>query len=158
MSLVRYEPWGVLHKFHDEVNRLLDDTRFGRVAERDGSRIAERDGSNVVTSHWTPAVDIRELPEAFVLTADVPGIDPKDIEVTMEDSVLTIKGERVYEAEKEDDGYKRVERAQGTFYRRFNLPDTADASRIEAKGSNGVLEISIPKQEKLQPRRIPIAA
>lgn len=147
MTLVRYEPWNVLSKFHDEVNRLFDD-RMGKVAESDGS--------SVVTSHWTPAVDIKENPDSFELHADVPGVDPKEIEITMEDGVLAVKGERSTETKEEREGYRRVERARGTFYRRFSLPDTADASRITARGENGVLKVTIPKVEKAQPRRIEV--
>lgn len=149
MSIVRYEPWSALRKFQDDVNRLFADTRLGLPENGDES--------NVVTSHWTPAVDIKEEDDRFVLKADVPGVDPKDIEVTMADGVLTIKGERRHEDTKEGNGYKRVERSYGSFYRRFSLPDTADTEAISAKGENGVLEVSIPKQEKLQPRRIKVS-
>lgn len=149
MNVVRYEPWGLLRRFHDEVNSL-----FG---EFPGSTPAEGDRSSVVTSSWTPAVDIKEESDRFVLTADIPGVDPKDIEVTMADGVLTIRGERKHEAEKESNGYKRVERSYGSFYRRFSLPDTANAEDVTAKGNNGVLEVVIPKHEKVQPRRITVS-
>ncbi|RME34289.1 MAG: Hsp20/alpha crystallin family protein, partial [Gammaproteobacteria bacterium] len=87
-----------------------------------------------------------------------PGIDPKDIEITMEEGVLTIRGERSIEEETQEGQYHRIERARGTFYRRFSLPDTADPERIEAHGKNGVLEIVIPKLEKVQPRKIEVRA
>jgi HSP20 family protein len=146
-TMTNYEPWNALQKFHDDVNRLFN----GRYAVVD-----EGDGSRVVTSHWSPAVDIKEEQNRFVLFADVPGMDPKDIEITMADGVLTIKGERRWEEAEERNGFKRVERARGTFYRRFSLPDTADAEHISARGANGVLEVTIPKQERAQPRRIPV--
>jgi len=149
MNVVRYEPWGLLRRFQDEVNGL-----FG---EYPGGASAEGDRSSVVTSSWTPAVDIKEEDERFLLTADIPGVEPKDIEVTMADGVLTIRGERTHEAEKETNGYKRVERSYGSFYRRFSLPDTANAEGITARGSNGVLEVAIPKHEKVQPRRIAVS-
>jgi HSP20 family protein len=101
-------------------------------------------------------VDIREDKDAYVLHADVPGVDPKDIEVHMENGVLTIRGERKSETKEERENYKRVERVRGTFYRRFTLPDTADADKISAKSVNGVLEVRIPKQETVQPRRISV--
>ncbi len=142
MSTAIYEPWGVLQKFQDDVNRLFADR--------------EADGSHVVTSHWSPAVDIREDKDAFTLFADVPGVDANDIEITMENGVLTIKGERRWESAEERETFKRMERSRGTFYRRFSLPDTVDAERITARGVNGVLEIVIPKHEKQQPRRIQI--
>ena len=148
MTLVRYDPWNLLHRFSEDMNRLYDDGGMGDLANDDSSR--------VVTSHWAPAVDIREEKERFVLTADIPGVDPKDIEITMENGVLTVKGERSFEARDEDAGYTRIERRQGTFYRRFSLPDTADADKISATGNNGVLAIVIPKLAKVQPRRIAV--
>lgn len=147
MAMVRYEPWSLLDKFQDELNRL---GAFDQFAKENG------DNSNVVTSHWRPAVDIREESDRFVIIADVPGVDPKDIEVTMDQGVLTIKGERSSDKEETHEGYRRVERVRGTFYRRFSLPDSADAEHIEAKGKNGVLEITLPKQEKVQPKRISV--
>ncbi len=146
--LVRYEPWAAMRQLRDEVNRL-----FGPVL---GS---VEDGSSVVTGHWVPAVDIKEEPGRFVIHADIPGVDPKEIEVTMENGMLTIRGERKLESREEgDDGYRRVERLHGTFYRRFSLPDTADPDKISAKGNNGVLEIVIPKKAAMQPKRIKVAA
>jgi HSP20 family protein len=151
MALVRYEPWNLFDKFQDELGRLGLFDQFRREA-------IEGDNSNVVTSHWRPAVDIREEADRFVIEADLPGIDPKDIEITMEQGVLTIKGERRSDKEETHEGYKRVERIRGTFYRRFSLPDSADAEHIEAKGKNGVLEIVLPKLEKVQPRKITVKA
>lgn len=145
MAMVRYEPWNLLDKFQDELNRL------GIFDQMENS-----DNSNVVTSHWRPAVDIREESDRFVIIADIPGVDPKDIEITMEQGVLTIKGERSSDTEESHEGYRRVERVRGTFYRRFSLPDSADAEHIEAKGKNGVLEIVLPKLEKVQPKRITV--
>lgn len=147
MALVRYEPWNLLNQFQNEVNRLFE-SRLGDLQEGDSS--------SIVTSGWRPAVDIKEEENRFVILADVPGIDPKDIEVTMEDGVLTLKGERSTQTEEEREGYKRIERARGTFYRRFSLPDSADAEGIKAKGKDGVLEIGIPKHERVQPRRIAV--
>jgi HSP20 family protein len=118
---------------------------------------AEGDRSSIVTSNWAPAVDIKEEDERFVLKADIPGVDPKNIQITMDDGVLTIKGERKHESEEKANGYTRVERSYGTFYRRFSLPDTADAERVTAKGKDGVLEVVIPKHEKVQPRRITVS-
>ena len=91
-----------------------------------------------------------------MIIADLPGVDPKNIEITMEQGVLTIKGERASDKEESHEGYKRVERVRGTFYRRFSLPDSADAEHIEANGKNGVLEIVLPKLEKVQPRKITV--
>ena len=142
MNTVPYEAWSTLQKFQDDVNRL-----FGNQ---------EGDGSRVVTSHWSPAVDIREDQDSYTLYADVPGVEAKDIEITMENGVLTIKGERKWENADERNGFKRMERARGSFYRRFSLPDSVDPEKITARGNNGVLEVVIPKLEKLHPRRIPV--
>jgi HSP20 family protein len=142
MTLMRYEPWSLLDQMRREMERSLD------------TRTAE--GSSVATSDWVPAVDIREEDNDFVIVADIPGVDPKDIEVHMDNGVLTIKGEKESEKKEEREGYKRVERTFGSFYRRFGLPDTADPERISANSHNGVLEVRIAKQEKVQPRKIAV--
>ncbi len=149
MALTRYEPWSLL----DRLQRDLNGTGLyeGLFSDR-----TDADNSNIATSHWRPAVDISEEEDRFVIHADLPGVDPKDIEITMENGVLTLKGERTVEDKEESKGYTRVERAHGTFYRRFSLPDTADADRIEASGKNGVLQISVPKHEKKLPKRISV--
>ena len=103
-----------------------------------------------------PAVDIKEDDKAFTLLADIPGVDPDEIEVTMDKGVLTIKGERQSEKKTEEENYKRVERQYGMFYRRFSLPDSANADAIEAHSEHGVLKITIPKQEVAQSRRISV--
>ena len=146
MNVIHYEPMSTLRRFHDEVGRLFDDRYLA----------GDVDESSAVTSRWAPAVDIKEESDRYVLRADIPGVEPNDIEITLEDGVLTIKGERAREDKEERQGYKRVERAYGSFYRRFTLPDTADSDRVSATGKNGVLEVTIPKQEKVQPRRIEV--
>ena len=144
MTLVRYEPWNLLNQFRREMDRFYDPTSEGDET------------SSIATSDWIPAVDIKETDTAFEIHADIPGVDPKDINVHMEDGILTIKGERKSESKEEHEGYKRIERSRGSFYRRFSLPDTADADKISAKSNHGVLEITIPKQEKVQPRKISV--
>jgi HSP20 family protein len=148
MALANYEPWSLLDRFNQQLNQLGYNDKS--LSSNDN------DFSNVVTSHWRPAVDIKEETGRFLITADLPGVDPKDIEITMENGILTIKGERQSEVRDETEGYKRVERVSGTFYRRFSLPDTADADRIEAKGKDGVLQVILPKHEKVQPRKIEV--
>ncbi len=141
-NITRYDPWALLEQFQNEVSRLFD-TR---------ARLGD-ENTRVVTSDWIPPVDIKEEEGRFVLLADIPGVEPKDIEITMENGVLSIRGERRIE---DDGSFKRVERPRGTFYRRFSLPDTADPEGITARGHNGVLEIVIPKARKAQPRRITV--
>ena len=142
MNVVRYEPWSLLRRFQDDMSRVLEDGEF--------------DASRLATTQWTPSVDIKEEEDRYVIVADVPGVDPKDIEVTMEDGVLSVKGERVKESSDEAKGYHRVERVHGSFHRRFSLPESANPEGITATGRNGVLEVTIPKQAKLQPRRIEV--
>lgn len=141
MSLVRFEPWSLLRS---ELDKLFE------------KQLMLDDSSTVETSQWIPFVDIKEKADRFVLLADIPGVDPKDIEVTMENNVLTVKGERSEEKKEERKGYIRTERSMGTFYRRFTLPDTADSEHISACGKHGVLEITIPKREKVLTRKINI--
>lgn len=139
--------WNAARVFPDEVRQAFD--RFFQAEESDAS--------NVVTSQWAPRVDIREDEQRFVILADIPGVDPAQIEVSMEKGILTIKGER--QAPNGDNGkYTRVERAHGVFHRRFTLPDSADAEGITATGKFGVLEIVIPKKPLATPRRITIKA
>lgn len=146
MSITRHSPWLAGSGLQDELKQVFDKF-FG---EGDG------DQSNVVTSQWTPRVDIREEAERFVILADIPGVDPKDIEVNMDKGILSIRGERKTESREQTERYSRVERAHGVFYRRFALPDSANADGISANGSHGVLEISIPKKPETTPRRISV--
>ena len=142
MSMTRYEPWSLLEQMRREMDRAMD------------TRTAE--GSSVATSDWAPAVDIKEEQDAFVIMADIPGVDPKDIEVHMENGQLTIKGEKESEKKEEKEGYKRVERSFGSFYRRFSLPDSADPEKITAKSNHVVLEVRFAQHDKVQPRKISV--
>jgi HSP20 family protein len=139
-------PWSTVG-FTDEMKQVFDKF-FGET---------DTDQSNVVTSQWTPRVDIKEEPERFVILADIPGVEPKDIEIHMDKGILSIKGERSVESSVDNDRYSRVERAHGMFYRRFALPDSANPEGIAAKGKNGVLEITIPKKPETTPRRIQVS-
>lgn len=145
MNIARYEP---RYRPLGLLGRLLQDQELDTLL----SRGAEPDS----VSDWLPAVDIREENDRFLLQADLPGVDPDAIEVTMEDGVLTIQGSRVSESTDEQESYKRYERVRGSFLRRFTLPDTANGDAISAATSNGVLEVSIPKQVKPQPRKISV--
>jgi HSP20 family protein len=138
MHVIRYQPWNPMDEF---VGRLM----AGHVA-----------GNEAATADWTPSVDIKEEAERFLIHADVPGVDPKDIDVHMEDGVLTISGERKVEEREQSTGWKRTERHTGRFLRRFTLPETANAEGISAKGEHGSLEIVIPKIAKPEPRKITI--
>ena len=146
MSSIRYNTQPQFRGFEGGMKQLLDQF-FTPEAD---------DQSNVVTSQWQPRVDIKEEPKRFVIAADIPGVDPKDIEIHMDKGVLTLKGERSAETRTEDGKFTRVERVHGSFHRRFALPDTADAEQISATGKHGVLEIVIPKKAEAAPRRIAI--
>ena len=143
MSIVKYNPWSLLDQIQRELNNPM------AAFDRD-------ENDNVATANWAPAVDIKEDDKSSTMLADIPGVDPKDIEVTMDNNVLTVKGERQSEKKTEEENYKRVERQYGAFYRRFTLPDTADAENIEAHSEHGVLKVTIPKKEVAQSRRISI--
>jgi HSP20 family protein len=103
-------------------------------------------------------LNLKEETDKLVIFADIPGVKPEDIEVSMEGGVLTVKGKRESEVKTEKEGYKRVERTFGSFYRRFSLPDSADGEAINAKCKHGVLEIVIPKREAVKPKRINVSS
>jgi HSP20 family protein len=107
---------------------------------------------------WLPPVDIHEEANQFVLHVDLPGVDPKAVEITAEHDVLTVRGRRESSRTATQEGFRRVERISGEFQRRFSLPETADAQNIKAKAVNGVLEITIPKVAQVQPLRISVEA
>ena len=143
MTILRYEPWTLVNRLHRQL-----DQAFSGSAEA-----ADSDGA-----WWLPQVDVLEEPERFAVLLDVPGVEPKDIEITAEKGVLTIRGERRTRTEEASSGYRRLERRSGKFLRRFTLPETANLDSITARHTHGVLEVTIPKQAKLQPRRIEVAA
>ena len=145
MQMVRYNPWGV-GELQNEINRLF--TNWGDSE------------SSSATATWMPTVDIHEYDTRFQLFVDLPGIDPGAVNITLDNGVLTISGERSFPSVPEGEQMvtRRSERGQGAFHRRFILPETVDADKVKATDHNGVLEISIPKQAKAQPRRIKVAA
>ena len=143
MKLVPRDP------FFNYLPHFKDLNRFFNVELDD-------EDSTIATSAWTPAVDIAEKNDHFLIKADVPGVDPKEIDISMENGLLTMKGERESEIKEEKDGYTRVERSHGSFYRRFSLPETADAENISAKTNKGVLEIKVGKKEAAKPKKITV--
>ena len=119
-------------------------------------KCANTPAAGACAAGWTPAVDIKEEEDRYVVKADVPGVDLKEIDITVENSVLSVKGERKEEHEEKGDGYRRIERRSGSFERRFTLPEGVDAESIKASGRDGVLVIDIPKAEARKPRKISI--
>ena len=147
-NIVRYQQqWPGQTMLQDEIQQVFD--RFFQSGEN-------QDESSVVTSQWAPMVDIKEEADRFVIYADLPGIEPKDVEILMDKGILTIKGERKSESNEQTERYSRVERRYGSFHRRFALPDSADPEGISALGRHGVLEITIPKATHTLSRTIKV--
>jgi len=140
--LIRNNPWQLLN----DLNSILDTSFRPKVP----------DDSNVESGRWIPAVDIKEEADKFILAVDIPGVNPKEVEISMENNVLTIKGSREETIKEDKQGYHRIERIKGSFYRRFTLPDTADAEQVSAKSWHGVLEVIIGKKKAVQARKIAI--
>ena len=153
MNILRYRQLPGQGRMQNDLRQMFDRLIEGNLFDQD-----ESDDSSVVTSQWVPRVDVKEEQGRFVLYADLPGIDPDQIEVSMDKGILTIKGERTIETSDQTDRFSRIERRYGSFYRRFALPDSADPEGIQAHGRNGVLEISIPKKPEAAPRRIQVAS
>jgi len=147
MAIVRWQPFGTMRAAEREFDRLFRDpfTTFG------GEREAEPS-----TRPWAPAVDIYETENSIVLKAELPGIDPKDVEVRVEDNTLYLKGERKFEKETKDENYHRVERSYGSFARSFSLPNSIDADKVVAEYKDGVLNLTLPKREEAKPKTIRI--
>jgi HSP20 family protein len=145
MAMTRWDPFRDLMGIQSELNRLFGRTYGG-----------ESGGST--SGAWVPPLDIYETKEKFVVTVELPGIEPDSVDVSVEDSTLTIKGERSFTNEVDEDSYHRVERRYGSFVRSLSLPQTARADAIEASFDKGVLSIEIPKAEEAKPRRISIKA
>jgi HSP20 family protein len=141
MAMTIRDPWQMLDLWRREMDP------YGMLKD---------DETHVVGSSWAPAVDIREEPERYVLHADIPGVRAEDIEISMENGVLTIRGERKHTTEESEKDYHRRERQHGMFMRRFSLPDSVDAEAIEAISKEGVLEVVLPKTPTQQPRKIEV--
>src|SRR3984957_7528733 len=142
-TLSRFEPFRGASSLQDQINRLFSD-----VFERPG------DESNL--SSWAPAVDIYETEHELVVKADLPDVDPKDLDIRVENNLLTIRGERKFEKKVNEENYLRVERAYGSFSRRFSLANTFNAEAINAGYQNGVLTLTIPKREEAKPKQIKV--
>lgn len=148
MSLVPYRTYDPFDDFRREIQTLMP-VAFSRALKQDTTRPE--------ATNWHPAVDVKEEPSRYLVSADIPGVEPKDIEVTFDNGVLTIRGHRQSEKQEDKEGYHRIEREYGSFARQFNLPDGVDAESITAKGKDGVLLVEIPKREKDQPKKIAVS-
>jgi HSP20 family protein len=145
MALIRWEPVREINSIQQEMNRLFN--TFVDTPAAGDSR----------TRRWIPAMDLVERDDHFVLRVDLPGLSESDVNVELQDNVLTISGERKQEHERKADGYYRLERAFGSFSRSLTLPEGVDPDSVTAKFENGVLEVSVPKPEERKPRRVAIS-
>jgi HSP20 family protein len=134
MPMVKYNPFHTdLDLFQDSLSRLF---------------------SEPTSRPWSPAVDMYENENELVFKADIPDIDPKEVEIQLENGTLTLKGERKFEQEKSGNGFHRIERGYGAFMRAFSLPDTVDAEQVKADYKSGVLTVMVPKKEVAKPKTI----
>jgi HSP20 family protein len=148
MAIVRWEPFRDLLSLQERMNRLFDDSYRG------ASRSPEDDWA--LGGSWAPAVDIYEHEGNLILKAELPGLDPKDVDVRIENNVLTLRGERRFENEVNRDNCHRIERAYGTFSRSFTLPTGVNQEKIQAEYKDGVLRVVLPKREEAKPKQISI--
>ena len=145
MSIVRYDPFRDLRSLQDEVNRLFT-TNLSRAFGDEG----------IARGAWNPSVDIYENKDQIVLEAELPGMRREDFDLSIENNVITLRGERRFEKKEDSDNYHRVERSYGSFTRSFTLPQTVTAEGAQAEYQNGVLRVTLPKREEVKARRIEI--
>ncbi|MDQ2897170.1 MAG: Hsp20/alpha crystallin family protein, partial [Actinomycetota bacterium] len=147
MALIRWEPVGELNTIQNEMNRL-----FNNFFDQPG----QTGRGNGTMRRWLPPMDLVESGDQYVLRADLPGLSDGDVNIQLEDNVLTISGERNAQHENKEEGYYRLERAFGGFSRSLTLPDGVDPDQIDAHFDRGVLEIRIPKPEQKKPKTVQI--
>jgi len=145
MAIVRWEPFRDLVTAQRDFDRLFRDAFSSQFGETELS-----------TRSWAPPVDIYETEEAIVLKAELPGVDPKDVEVRVEDNTLYLKGERKFEKEVKEQNYHRVERSYGSFARSFSLPNSISTDKVKAEFKDGLLTLTMPKREEAKPKTIKI--
>jgi HSP20 family protein len=146
--LERWDPFGDLMSIQNELNRLFGRTYGGAEA-----------GTGGATGSWVPPLDVYESGDKYVVAVELPGIDPGEVEVSVEDSTLTIRGQReFFYKDASDESFRRIERRYGQFTRTLTLPATADVEKIDAKFDKGVLTIEVPKREEAKPRKITVQA
>jgi len=143
MNLVTYDPFREMRSLQDEVNRLF-------------SSSFNRGGNDLTRGSWSPSVDIFENKDNIVLEAELPGMKPEDVDISIENNVLTIHGERKFEKKDDQDNFHRVERSYGSFTRSFTLPSTVSSENADATFENGVLRLTLAKREEAKPKRIEV--
>jgi HSP20 family protein len=142
-TIARWEPFRGAASLQDQVNRLFSD-------------VLERKSEESSLTAWAPSVDIYETEHELVVKADLPAVDPQDLDIRVENNILTIRGERKFEKNVNEENYLRVERAYGSFARSFTLANTVNSEAIKADYQNGVLTLSIPKREEAKPKQIKV--
>ena len=140
MALIRWNPFGDLNAIQRQMHHMFDET----------------ENESHFLRAWSPAVDVLETEDKFEVTAELPGLDQKEITVNVENDVMTISGERKFESEDSRDDYTRVERTYGSFRRSFTLPPTVDQTKIKAKMEKGLLNVTLPKREETKPKQIEV--
>lgn len=145
MAIIRWDPFRDIVTLREKMNRLFEDAVTARGEEKD-----------MISSTWTPSVDIYETGNEIVLTAEVPGIDEKDIDIKIENNTLSIQGERKFEKETKEENYHRIERSYGSFFRSFTIPHNVDQDKIEAEHEGGVLRVVMPKKPESKPKKVKV--
>jgi HSP20 family protein len=148
-NLARWDPFQDLLAIQDEMNQL-----FGQAMGQRGRAT----GGEAGTRAWAPALDIAERNDAYVVTVEVPGIKPEQLDITLENGALTISGERRFETETKEEQFHRIERRYGAFRRSITLPDRVKADAVEASFEDGLLQVVVPKAEEAKPKRIEVRA
>lgn len=147
MPIIRWEPFRDLLATQERMNRLFNET-LGRFPGEEGLHAGS----------WIPPVDVYETEQNIVLKAELPGVDPNDVEASVHDGTLYLKGERKHETEVKEENYHHVERSYGSFARTFTLPASVDAEKVKAEFADGILTLTMPKREEAKPKRIKISA
>jgi HSP20 family protein len=145
MAIIRWDPFRDIVTLREKMNRLFEDAFTARGEEKE-----------MISSTWTPSVDIYETENEIVLTAEVPGIDEKDIDIKIENNTLSLQGERKFEKETKEENYHRIERSYGSFFRSFTIPHNVDQDKIEAEHESGVLRILMPKKPETKPKKVKV--
>ena len=145
MAVVKWDPFRDLVSIQDRMNRLFEQTL---------SRSRGEEGVTATT--WTPAVDIYETADTIVMKAELPGVAREDIQIQIDGSTLTLKGQRRFAKDVQEESYLRIERAYGSFHRSFTLPATVQQEKVRALFKDGVLELTLPKAEDSKPKRISV--
>jgi HSP20 family protein len=158
-TMTRWDPFQDLRDAQDEMAQMAQMTQMAQMSPRLAHALglhAQQGSGRATTTAWAPALDISERKDAYLVTVELPGVEPDDLEITLEDGLLTIQGERHFAHDSTEQQFHRVERRYGAFRRSITLPAQVQAEQIEASFDNGVLQIMVPKMEEATPKRIQV--